>query len=193
MRRLSAAARSLADPDAFLASVLESAKSSACGCRHCSRRPIALSIMRTAHSSAKLARSVLRSLPRIARAGRPAPCARTRVKPLLQSHLADPLRPGHHKHTRKVAEATAPCILVQLFYNALCRQEWQDACAAIGRDRMARPREFDEGTVLGAAVLCFWRQGYEATSVRDLVEQTGITAASLYNPLETSARSIRRR
>jgi TetR/AcrR family transcriptional repressor of nem operon len=46
---------------------------------------------------------------------------------------------------------------------------------------MARPREFDEGAVLDAAVLCFWRQGYEATSVRDLVEQTGITAASLYN------------
>jgi TetR/AcrR family transcriptional repressor of nem operon len=46
---------------------------------------------------------------------------------------------------------------------------------------MARPREFDEGTVLNAAVLCFWKQGYEATSVRDLVAQTGITAASLYN------------
>jgi TetR/AcrR family transcriptional regulator, transcriptional repressor for nem operon len=48
-------------------------------------------------------------------------------------------------------------------------------------DRMARPREFDEGAVLDAAVLCFWRQGYEATSVRDLVEETGLTAASLYN------------
>jgi TetR/AcrR family transcriptional regulator, transcriptional repressor for nem operon len=48
-------------------------------------------------------------------------------------------------------------------------------------DGMARPREFDEGAVLDAAVLCFWRQGYEATSVRDLVAQTGITAASLYN------------
>ena len=46
---------------------------------------------------------------------------------------------------------------------------------------MARPREFDEGTVLDAAVQCFWKQGYEATSVRDLVAQTGITAASLYN------------
>jgi AcrR family transcriptional regulator len=46
---------------------------------------------------------------------------------------------------------------------------------------MARPREFDEGAVLDAAVLCFWKQGYEATSVRDLVEHTGITAASLYN------------
>jgi TetR/AcrR family transcriptional repressor of nem operon len=46
---------------------------------------------------------------------------------------------------------------------------------------MARPREFDEGAVLGAAVQCFWKQGYEATSVRDLVAHTGITAASLYN------------
>lgn len=46
---------------------------------------------------------------------------------------------------------------------------------------MARPREFDEGAVLDAAVLCFWKHGYEATSVRDLVAQTGITAASLYN------------
>ena len=46
---------------------------------------------------------------------------------------------------------------------------------------MARPREFDEGAVLDAAVLCFWAQGYEATSVKDLVEHTGITAASLYN------------
>jgi TetR/AcrR family transcriptional regulator, transcriptional repressor for nem operon len=46
---------------------------------------------------------------------------------------------------------------------------------------MARPREFDEETVLDAAVQCFWNRGYEATSVRDLIEKTGITAASLYN------------
>jgi TetR/AcrR family transcriptional regulator, transcriptional repressor for nem operon len=46
---------------------------------------------------------------------------------------------------------------------------------------MARPREFDEGAVLDAAVLCFWSRGYEATSVRDLVEKTSITAASLYD------------
>jgi TetR/AcrR family transcriptional regulator, transcriptional repressor for nem operon len=46
---------------------------------------------------------------------------------------------------------------------------------------MARPREFDEGVVLDAAVLCFWSRGYEATSVKDLVKRTGITAASLYN------------
>jgi TetR/AcrR family transcriptional regulator, transcriptional repressor for nem operon len=46
---------------------------------------------------------------------------------------------------------------------------------------MARPREFEETVVLDAAVECFWSHGYEATSVRDLVERTGITGASLYN------------
>jgi TetR/AcrR family transcriptional regulator, transcriptional repressor for nem operon len=46
---------------------------------------------------------------------------------------------------------------------------------------MARPREFDEGAVLEAAIQCFWVGGYEATSVRDLTERMGITGASLYN------------
>jgi TetR/AcrR family transcriptional repressor of nem operon len=46
---------------------------------------------------------------------------------------------------------------------------------------MARPREFDEDAVLDAATRCFWSRGYEATSVKDLVEETGLAAASLYN------------
>jgi TetR/AcrR family transcriptional repressor of nem operon len=46
---------------------------------------------------------------------------------------------------------------------------------------MARPREFDETTVLEAAMNCFWAKGFEQTSVRDLVEGTGITGASIYN------------
>ena len=46
---------------------------------------------------------------------------------------------------------------------------------------MARPREFDEEAVLDAAVQCFWSRGYEATSIRDLIKQTGLTGASLYN------------
>lgn len=46
---------------------------------------------------------------------------------------------------------------------------------------MARPRQFDETTVLEAAMNRFWAQGFEQTSVRDLAEQMGITGASLYN------------
>jgi TetR/AcrR family transcriptional repressor of nem operon len=46
---------------------------------------------------------------------------------------------------------------------------------------MARPREFDEAAALDAATDCFWRDGYEATSVRDLAAHMGITGTSLYN------------
>jgi len=46
---------------------------------------------------------------------------------------------------------------------------------------MARPREFDEDAVLDAVMQCFWARGYEGTSVRNLIEKTGITGASLYN------------
>ena len=48
-------------------------------------------------------------------------------------------------------------------------------------ERMARPREFDEQTVLTAALGRFWSHGYEATSTRELAESMGITGASLYN------------
>src|SRR6201990_1490286 len=53
--------------------------------------------------------------------------------------------------------------------------------AAGARRPMARPREFDETTVLEAAMNCFWAQGFEQTSVRDLAEWMGITGARLYN------------
>lgn len=46
---------------------------------------------------------------------------------------------------------------------------------------MARPREFSEDAVLNAAMKCFWEWGYEATSVRDLAAEMGITGPSLYN------------
>jgi TetR/AcrR family transcriptional regulator, transcriptional repressor for nem operon len=46
---------------------------------------------------------------------------------------------------------------------------------------MARPREFDEMAALEAAIACFWSRGYEATSVRDLAENMGLSAPSLYN------------
>jgi TetR/AcrR family transcriptional repressor of nem operon len=46
---------------------------------------------------------------------------------------------------------------------------------------MARPRAFDEANALNAAIDCFWRRGYGATSVRDLGDEMGLGSASLYN------------
>jgi TetR/AcrR family transcriptional repressor of nem operon len=46
---------------------------------------------------------------------------------------------------------------------------------------MPRPREFSETAALQAAIDCFWRRGYEATSMRDLAASMGLSAPSLYN------------
>jgi TetR/AcrR family transcriptional regulator, transcriptional repressor for nem operon len=46
---------------------------------------------------------------------------------------------------------------------------------------MARPRNFDEDSVLDTVADAFWTHGYDGTSTRDLVECTGLTQPSLYN------------
>ena len=46
---------------------------------------------------------------------------------------------------------------------------------------MARPRAFDEETVLDRALNLFWHQGYEATSMQQLVDALEINRASLYD------------
>lgn len=43
-----------------------------------------------------------------------------------------------------------------------------------------RPRNFDPAKVLDKAVRLFWRNGYEATSMSDLVAELGVGAPSLY-------------
>ncbi len=45
---------------------------------------------------------------------------------------------------------------------------------------MARTRVFDEQQVLDRAMALFWRRGFEATSIQDLVEEVGINRASMY-------------
>lgn len=46
---------------------------------------------------------------------------------------------------------------------------------------MGRPRTFDEAGVLHAATDVFWRNGYDATSTRDLCAAVGLDRSSVYN------------
>jgi TetR/AcrR family transcriptional repressor of nem operon len=45
---------------------------------------------------------------------------------------------------------------------------------------MARTREFDTEAAVERAMRVFWCKGYEATSISDLVEATGVQRGSLY-------------
>ena len=49
------------------------------------------------------------------------------------------------------------------------------AMAVIGR-----PREFDRDAALEAAMLLFWRKGFEAASMNDLCDAMGVRSPSLY-------------
>jgi TetR/AcrR family transcriptional regulator, transcriptional repressor for nem operon len=61
---------------------------------------------------------------------------------------------------------------------------------------LARTREFDEGEALDAALRTFRRKGYEATTLPDLLEATGLARQSLYNAFgdkrELFLKSLRR-
>lgn len=52
---------------------------------------------------------------------------------------------------------------------------------------MARPIEYDRAAVLDRAVDLFWRQGYTATSIDDLVAATGLKRGSLYQAFGNKA------
>jgi AcrR family transcriptional regulator len=44
-----------------------------------------------------------------------------------------------------------------------------------------RPKEFDRETALNAAMVLFWKRGFEQTSVDDLAQAMGIRTSSLYS------------
>jgi len=46
---------------------------------------------------------------------------------------------------------------------------------------MARPRSFDEDTVVDAAMVAFWKTGFDDTPINALETATGIKRISLYN------------
>ncbi|AXI09293.1 TetR family transcriptional regulator [Oceanobacillus zhaokaii] len=46
---------------------------------------------------------------------------------------------------------------------------------------MARIKEYDENEVLQKAMVLFWKQGYEKTSMQDLVTHMGIHRRSIYD------------
>ncbi len=46
---------------------------------------------------------------------------------------------------------------------------------------MARPQEFDRQEVIAKAMDVFWRNGFEATSIQNLVDATKLNRGSLYN------------
>jgi TetR/AcrR family transcriptional repressor of nem operon len=45
---------------------------------------------------------------------------------------------------------------------------------------MAGVKQFDRSQVLDRAMALFWTRGYEATSIHDLVEATGVNRGSIY-------------
>jgi TetR/AcrR family transcriptional repressor of nem operon len=65
---------------------------------------------------------------------------------------------------------------------------WRLSAGARGRtldafqhiDKMAGVKQFDRKEVLANAQAVFWSRGYEATSIQDLVDATGINRGSLY-------------
>jgi len=50
---------------------------------------------------------------------------------------------------------------------------------------MSRTTDFDKDEILHKAMVIFWEKGYEGTSLKDLIEATGLLKGSLYNTFKS--------
>lgn len=50
---------------------------------------------------------------------------------------------------------------------------------------MSRTTDFDKDEILTKAMHAFWLKGYEATSLKDLAQETGLLKGSLYNTFKS--------
>lgn len=57
---------------------------------------------------------------------------------------------------------------------------------------MGRPREFNEDKALKQAMDLFWRKGYEATSLQDLLEVMGLSKSSFYQTFANKHKLLER-
>jgi TetR/AcrR family transcriptional repressor of nem operon len=71
------------------------------------------------------------------------------------------------------------------FHNIIFRSRW-------GPDLMARPVQIDRAQALKAARDVFWRQGYTATSMSQLLETMGIGSGSFYAAFDNKAKLFER-
>jgi AcrR family transcriptional regulator len=52
--------------------------------------------------------------------------------------------------------------------------------AIVDRGRHGPPKAFDSDTALGAAMIVFWRKGFDGASLTDLTDAMDINRPSLY-------------
>lgn len=72
--------------------------------------------------------------------------------------------------------------MLRLTYQKRLARIWNDHSKMYST---MRSKEFEPAEIAEAAMQVFWRRGYAATSIQDLVDGTGLSRSSLYNTFES--------